>query len=297
VCPACAFDSPAGTLECLVCSLPLQPPLESALTTAEQYPISGIVKAGPILEITDEADVNHREARSKKPVISIVSPVAAGGGGTGGGGGGVAGIFLPSPTPILNRPLTSGGSAESFHALNSSTLSTGSVAAINSSSASMQAKAAFLSDPWTSRRQRPTIVTVATNDVALNNNTENFVSILNASMYTTTKESSNVEAVSSAVNESFPIVATSTPTPVASSATPVVINSPAVLPPRPVTSSTPAPQTPTLKKKDAPLSDVDKKLMELEKRSAKPSIASASGSSSRERLSDAKTDLARSRMR
>ena len=295
VCPACAFDSPAGTLECLVCSLPLQPPLESALTTAEQYSISGIVKAGPTLEITDGADLNHREASSKKPVISIVSPVAAGGG----GGTGGAGIFLPSPTPISNRPLTSGGPVESFHALNSSMLSTGSVA-INSSSASMQAKAACLSDPWTSRRQRPAIVTVATNDVASNVNNDNFVSILNASMYTTTKElsSSIVEPVSSAVNESFPILATSTPAPVASVATPVVVNSPALLPPRPATSTTPAQQTPTsLKKKDASLSDVDKKLMELEQRSAKPSSASASGSSSRERLSDAKTDLARSRMR
>jgi hypothetical protein len=263
-----------------------------------------------ILQITDGIDYNREDASSKKPVISIVSPVAAGGG-----------ILLPSPTPTSNtrpltsggltsnrpltsggltsnRPLTSGGLAESFHALNSSQLSTGSVA-INASTLSLQAKAAFLSDPWTSRRQRPSMVTVAHEAPSGN---ENFVSILNASMYTTTKD------IAETANESFPVV--STPKSEAPAATvassssvhPAVLASSSSLPPRPVSSSSssspPAPQTPiSSSKKEVNLSDVDKKLIELEQRSAKSSSGSASGRSSRERLSDAKTELARSRMR
>lgn len=294
VCPACAFDSPAGTLECLVCSLPLQPPIESAnaaMPTSVRSNVNTAVSKNDntILQITDGIDYNREDASSKKPVISIVSPVAAGGG-----------ILLPSPTPTSNRPLTSGGLAESFHALNSSQLSTGSVA-INASTLSLQAKAAFLSDPWTSRRQRPSMVTVAHEAPSGN---ENFVSILNASMYTTTKD------IAETANESFPVVSTpKSEAPAAtaaasspSSINPVVLASSSSLPPRPVSSSssssTPAPQTPTSSsKKEVNLSDVDKKLIELEQRSAKSSSGSASGRSSRERLSDAKTELARSRMR
>jgi hypothetical protein len=312
VCPACAFDSPAGTTECLVCSLPLHPPSDSPNEDVKQQVFNNGSSnhSHPISTLKQLQD--NSSILSDKPIISIVSPVAAGGSVIGGGGG----VFLPSPSPTpiqMNQPISSIGPVESVYTaaagLNSSTLSMGSASNNTSALLSLQGKSKFLSDPWTSRRQRPSIVTV--NEERLNQNQnqsiDNFVSILNASMYTTTKETTLTSGLP-ITQESFPLDATTVKQVNAVAvqqtgsqpSTPLLsINSPASLPPRP--------HTPLSKTSVMGPSDVDKKLLELEQRTrtltAEKKVleqninSQGEGSSTRERLSVAKSDLARSRIK
>jgi hypothetical protein len=126
-------------------------------------------------------------------------------------------------------------------------------------------------------------------------------------MYTTTKETTST-SVLPFTQESFPLDATTVKQVNAVAvqqtgsqpSTPLLsINSPASLPPRP--------HTPLSKTSVMGPSDVDKKLLELEQRTRtltadkkvleRNIISQREGSSTRERLSAAKSDLARSRIK